>query len=165
MSVRERIKPIADVNYSCTVNERGNVMRRMAEYTAVFAVGAVGYALIELLWRGRTHWTMMLTGGVCMAFIYHTEKRYCDAPRWKRCLADTEMISLCELAVGFFVNILFDWHVWDYSSLPLNIFGQICPLYAFLWFMLCLPTTYMCTAMQKYILRRRADAASETSAL
>ena len=128
-------------------------MRKAAEYAAVFAVGAVGYALIELFWRGRTHWTMMLTGGVCMAFIYHTEKKYSGAARWKRCLADTEMISLCELTVGFFVNILLDWHVWDYSSLPFNIFGQICPLYALLWFLLCLPATYLCAALNKGIAR------------
>ncbi len=137
-------------------------MRKAAEYAAVFAVGAVGYALIELLWRGRTHWTMMLTGGACMAFIYFVEERYDNAPRWKRCLADTELISLLELTVGFFVNILLDWHVWDYSSLPFNLFGQICPLYAFLWFLLCMPATYLCAAMHKLVLHRRADAANET---
>ena len=131
-------------------------MRKAAEYATVFAVGAVGYALIEILWRGRTHWTMMLTGGVCMAFIYRTEEKYSAAPRWKRCLADTQMISLCELTVGFFVNMLLDWRVWDYSTQPLNIFGQICPLYAFLWFLLCLPATYLCAAMSKGIAHRRA---------
>ena len=130
-------------------------MRKVSVYAAVFSVGAVGYALIEMLWRGRTHWSMMLTGGACMAFIYFVERRYCAASRWRRCLADTVMISLSELIVGFFVNILLDWHVWDYSKLPLNLFGQICPLYAALWFLLCIPVTYVCTAVHAYAARRR----------
>ena len=36
----------------------------MKKQTAgLFLVGAGGYCLLELLWRGRTHWTMALTGG------------------------------------------------------------------------------------------------------
>ena len=130
-------------------------MRKVSVYAAVFSVGAVGYALIELLWRGRTHWSMMLTGGACTAFIYFVERRYCAASRWRRCFADTVMISLLELIVGFFVNILLDWHVWDYSKLPLNLFGQICPLYAALWFLLCIPVTYVCTAVSRIAAHRR----------
>lgn len=123
-------------------------MRRAGEYATVFLVGAVGYALIEILWRGRTHWSMALTGGACMAFIYFVEAQYSDEPRWKRCLADTLMILLSELVVGFFVNILLSWRVWDYSKLPLNIFGQVCLFYAVLWFLLCIPVTYICAAVR-----------------
>ncbi len=120
-------------------------MRKGFEYGAVFVIGSVGYALVELLWRGRTHWTMMLTGGTCLAFIYLTERRYGDAPRWKRCLVGTQVITLFELAVGFLVNVLLGWAVWDYSRLPFNLFGQICPRYCALWFLLCLPVTCLCT--------------------
>lgn len=119
-------------------------MQKSLEYGIVFAVGSVGYALVELLWRGRTHWTMMLTGGTCLALIYLTERRYSGAPRWKRCLVGTEVITILELAVGFLVNVLLGWAVWDYSRLPFNLFGQICPLYSALWFLLCLPVTRFC---------------------
>lgn len=119
-------------------------MRKALEYGIVFTVGAVGYALIEILWRGRTHWTMALTGGACLALIYKTEKRYGGAPRWKRCIVGSEVITLFELAVGFLVNILLGWAVWDYSSQPLNLFGQICPMYSLLWFLLCMPATRFC---------------------
>lgn len=120
------------------------MMQRTLEYGIVFMVGSVGYALVELVWRGRTHWTMMLTGGACLALIYLTERRYPRAPRWKRCLVGTQVITLAELAVGFLVNVLLGWAVWDYSCLPLNLFGQICPLYSALWFLLCLPVTHFC---------------------
>ncbi len=124
-------------------------MRKGFEYGVVFVIGAMGYALVELLWRGRTHWTMMLTGGTCLSFIYLTERRYGDAPRWKRCLVGAQVITLFELAVGFLVNVLLGWAVWDYSRLPLNLFGQICPRYCALWFLLCLPVTGLCTWLER----------------
>ena len=119
-------------------------MRKTLEYGMVFTVGAVGYALIEILWRGRTHWTMVLTGGACLALIYNTEKCYREAPRWKRCIVGAEVITLFELLVGFLANILLGLAVWDYSNQPLNLFGQICPLYCLLWFLLCIPVTRFC---------------------
>lgn len=39
-------------------------MEKFKEYAAVCTVGSVGYSAIEVLWRGFTHWTMALTGGV-----------------------------------------------------------------------------------------------------
>ena len=123
------------------------MMRKVVEYGTVFALGALGYAAVELLWRGHTHWTMMLTGGACFTLIYRTERRYSGAPMWKRCFAGAEIITLCELFVGFFVNILLGWAVWDYSNQPLNLFGQICPLYFGLWFLLCLPASKLCALL------------------
>lgn len=28
------------------------------EVLTVYAIGSIGYRMIEVLWRGRTHWTM-----------------------------------------------------------------------------------------------------------
>ena len=41
----------------------------MAKALIIFLFGGVGYGLIELLWRGRTHPSMVLTGGFCFAII------------------------------------------------------------------------------------------------
>ena len=124
-------------------------MQKVFEYGIVFLIGSVGYALVELLWRGRTHWTMMLTGGACLALIYLIQRRYPNAPRWKWCIVGMLVITIFELAVGFLVNILLGWAVWDYSRLPLNLFGQICPLYSMLWFWLCLPVTHFCAWLER----------------
>ena len=35
----------------------------MFEYLMVFLLGGAGYCLIEVLWRGFTHWSMALAGG------------------------------------------------------------------------------------------------------
>ena len=38
---------------------------KVLEYGGVFTAGGLGYGGLELLWRGRTHWSMLLCGGVC----------------------------------------------------------------------------------------------------
>ena len=43
------------------------------EVLTVYAIGSIGYRMIEVLWRGRTHWTMGICGGVCFLFIYVSE--------------------------------------------------------------------------------------------
>ena len=120
------------------------------DYTLAFFTGAAGYSLLEMLWRGYTHWTMSLAGGVCMLVIYCIN---CAAPGvsvWIRCLAGAAVITVTELVFGFGVNILLGWNVWDYSSLPLNFKGQICLLYSVLWYFLCFPITWICTAISEY---------------
>ncbi len=124
-------------------------MRKITEYGTVFTVGALGYGGVEILWRGHTHWTMILTGGICLSFIYLNEMHNFDAPIWKRCLAGSLVISLSEIIVGFVVNMLLGWDVWDYSSLPMNLFGQVCIIYSLLWFLLCFPVTGLCTWLRR----------------
>ena len=51
--------------------------------------------------------------------------------------------------MGFFVNILLAWNVWDYSDQAIHLFGQICPLYSALWFLLCIPCLYLCRAIRR----------------
>ena len=114
----------------------------LREYTAVFAVGGLGYGAIELIWRGRTHWTMALTGGACLSGLYALAQK--EHPLWKFCLEGAGMITAAELAVGLLVNRKLKWNVWDYSSVPLNLLGQICPLYSLLWYLICRPGNRVC---------------------
>ena len=37
--------------------------RLLNKYLFLFDVGGLLYILIELIWRGRSHWTMFLLGG------------------------------------------------------------------------------------------------------
>lgn len=126
-------------------------MKHVKEYAMVFATGGIGYTLVELLWRGYSHWTMTLTGGACLTFIYINEKVHGYAPVWKKCLAGSLFISTSELVVGFFVNIVLKWNVWDYSKQFFNLFGQVCPLYSGLWFLLCFPVIYLCRFMNNIL--------------
>jgi len=132
-------------------------MPKILEYATVGCLGAVGYMVIEILWRGYSHWTMALTGGVCFFIIYMNEELFFYAPLWKRCLVGSLAVTLIELVEGFFVNILLGWAVWDYSAVPFNVCGQICLLYSGLWFLLCMPLVFVCRHLRKmmqYLHRR-----------
>ena len=96
-------------------------------------VGGVGYTVIELIWRGRSHWTMSLAGGICfLAFsgIANTLKGY---PLILKAAVASVFVTALELGLGLVVNKLFDKEVWDYSDKRFNLLGQICPLYSALW--------------------------------
>lgn len=123
-------------------------MRKITECLAVFAIGALGYPLLEIMWRGFSHWTMAVTGGLCLLFIYRLEAEYSAVPAWKKCAAGSLFITLCELTVGFVVNILLGWAVWDYSGLRLDLFGQVSLLYSCIWFVLCIPALYLCRKLR-----------------
>ena len=41
----------------------------MLERLSLFCLGGGAYAALELAWRGTTHWTMFLAGGVCLCLL------------------------------------------------------------------------------------------------
>ena len=128
-------------------------MRKIGENCLVFGIGGMGYVLIELLWRGYSHWTMALTGGMCFLLIYRTDIAFPEAVMWKKCLAGSLIITELELTVGFLVNLLLRWNVWDYTNQPFNLFGQVCPVYSGLWFLLCIPLSYLCAGLKRWLER------------
>lgn len=111
----------------------------MKEQSAAFAVGAVGYPCIELLARGRTHWSMALLGGACVLALMWIARRFPAMPLVRQAALGAALITAAEFAVGVTVNLGLGWQVWDYSREFANLLGQICPLFSFFWFLLCLP--------------------------
>lgn len=117
------------------------------EYTLVFCIGAAGYSLVESLWRGYTHWTMTLTGGVCFLLIYLLNTHF-PAPTLIKILLCGGIITSVELVVGLVVNRHLGWHIWDYSNLHLQAFGQISLLYSLLWTLLSIPLLPLCRVIR-----------------
>lgn len=39
------------------------------KYLFLFGSGGLLYILIELIWRGYSHWTMFALGGICFVFL------------------------------------------------------------------------------------------------
>ncbi|MCI7304280.1 putative ABC transporter permease [Ihubacter massiliensis] len=104
----------------------------------IFTVGALGYGALEVLFRGFTHWTMMLTGGACLLTLYYLNLQFHKAPLMLKAACGALVITLYEFAVGLIVNLWYHWNIWDYSQMPGNVLGQICPLFTLIWFFLCL---------------------------
>ena len=106
------------------------ILRREA---VIFIIGAVGYGLIELLWRGRTHPTMLAAGGICFLLFSHIAHLFSGKPLIFKALLSALAVTAVELAFGMVFNVAFKMKVWDYSELPLNFMGQICLLFTALW--------------------------------
>ena len=62
-------------------------MDKIKEYFVVFASGGIIYSLIEVVFRGFTHWTMTLTGGAALLIIYITNIKIKTNGLIVRCLA------------------------------------------------------------------------------
>ena len=73
----------------------------MKKQTAgLFLVGAGGYCLLELLWRGRTHWTMALTGGAVLVGLNRLREQVRNEKQLSLCLCVAACITTAEYVVG-----------------------------------------------------------------
>lgn len=105
----------------------------------LFLIGGVLYCCVELLWRGRTHWTMAIVGGICFVVIGGLNNYIpWEMPLWKQAGVGSLFVTAMELVVGIPLNLFMKLHIWDYSSLPFNLLGQICLPFTIAWFFLSL---------------------------
>ena len=120
----------------------------MLKHTAVFLIGSALYGTIELLSRGWTHWSMLLAGGVCTCIMYlltnHTRLAL-----WQKWILSAATITTIEFICGVIFNLYLHWHIWDYSSRPYNILGQICPNYTLVWLGISVPGVWLCKQMHR----------------
>jgi len=99
----------------------------------LFAVGGGGYVGLEYFWRGRSHPTMFVLGGLCFTLLGQLR----TLRPGLRPLAGTTICTTGELVFGLLFNR--DFRIWDYRSLPLNLWGQVCLIYSLLWAVLTIP--------------------------
>ena len=104
-----------------------------------YSLGGAAYPLMELGFRGRSHWSMSLAGGLGMLGIHWIGTALPSLPFLLRCILCGGWITAVELAVGCGVNLLGKQGVWDYSNQPLQLWGQICLPYSLLWMLLSAP--------------------------
>ncbi|MBE6639167.1 MAG: hypothetical protein E7616_06905 [Ruminococcaceae bacterium] len=124
-------------------------LERILPYAAVFLLGGGLYCCLEVLWRGFTHWSMAPVGGICVLLIYCIEPLPYQI-LWKMVLCGIG-ITVVEGVSGFFLNMLFQLNVWDYSELFLNLFGQVCLLFTFIWVLLSYPGMKLCSFLRRHI--------------
>lgn len=103
----------------------------------LIGIGGLIYAMIELVFRGRTHWTMLIVGGLCFWLIgLVNEVMPWEVVFWKQCLLGSLIVTVVEFFSGCIINLGLGWNVWDYSNLPLNLLGQICLPFSLLWILI-----------------------------
>lgn len=146
----------------CPLNAQSNhevlLVNRVRNGMLVFLIGCCGYSFIEVVWRKYTHWTMALTGGVCFVILNNLFERCKKICLWKKCLLGALSITGVEFTVGCLVNRLLKWDVWDYSHMRGNVLGQVCPLYTFLWSLLCIPIAGISALLNRFVLEKNSPA-------
>ena len=122
---------------------------KLRKNLSLFSVGALGYGLIEVLWRGFTHSSMLFAGGFSFLSLSYIGERFKNAKLYKKALLGMAVITLIEFVFGVIFNLVLKKRVWDYSDRPFNILGQICPLFSVVWFFLSLIFIPLATKISK----------------
>ena len=110
----------------------------------VFIFGGVYYGCLETLWRGYTHWTMLVTGGACVLCLFLIGVFGEGKPLWQLCVSGCLFITAIELCSGWIVNLQLGLAVWDYSEKPLHYLGQISLTSSLFWLLLSFPGILLC---------------------
>lgn len=110
-------------------------MRRLSKWLVLFIIGGALYALLEICWRGYTHWTMMVLGGVLFLLIggLNEVALTWETPLILQGIYGAAITTAAELLAGVILNIYLGLGIWDYSQMPFNLLGQICLPFSLLW--------------------------------
>ena len=107
--------------------------------------GGTVYFLLEVAFKTltghpeRISWTMLI-----VAILLTVAVERCGyqlpwtVPLWLQALCCAALVTAVELVAGCVINLWLDLDVWDYSNIPGNFLGQICPQYSTVWWVLCL---------------------------
>ena len=105
-------------------------------YLVIFVVSGLIYMMLELIWRGRTHWTMFLCAGLCGLVMANVNNNLLNFETDFRIQVLTS--ALCCTAFEFLFGIIFngDFSIWDYRGLwgTIHILGdQVNILFFGIW--------------------------------
>lgn len=113
------------------------MIKKLFKNLFLFVVGGDIYILIEILYRGYSHLSMFLLGGVCFLCLGYINRFLpWETPLLLQMLIGAVIITALEFGTGCIVNLWLGWHVWDYSNVPFNLWGQICLPVSVGWYLL-----------------------------
>lgn len=105
----------------------------------LFYFGGSTYCTIEVFVREWSHWSMFLLGGLIFVLVGEMNQVWgWETSLLKQIAAGVGITLTGEFVTGCIVNLWLGWNIWDYSELPGNLLGQICPQFALLWIPLVL---------------------------
>ena len=115
-------------------------MKKIFKYIILLIYGGVIYYFIELIYRGFSHQSMILVGGICFVFIGLSNERYTyEMSLVKQMIISSIIVTVIEFVAGLILNVWLKLYIWDYSKLSFNLLGQISLQTSVMWFFLSLP--------------------------
>lgn len=111
-------------------------MKVFLKYLTLFLVGGAFYYALEVLFRGYSFPAMAGCGGLCFIICGVLNEKDRCMPLILQMAIAAFGITAIEFVFGLVLNVWLDLGMWDYSNMPGNILGQICPQFMVLWFFL-----------------------------
>ena len=109
-------------------------LKAILKHAVLTLCGGCVYFLIEMAWRGHSHWTMAVLGGVCFVLIGDINEFIpWNMPLVLQGAIGSGIVTLLELVSGIILNLWLGLGIWDYSNMPFNFLGQICLPFSLLW--------------------------------
>lgn len=102
----------------------------------LFIIFGLLYCGLEILWRGYTHPSMFVVGGICCLLVRLINEITPEMPMWLQCLLSAIIITIIEFLSGCILNLWLGLGVWNYINMPLNLLGQVCLSFSVAWFFL-----------------------------
>jgi len=108
----------------------------MKRIITLWALLGAAYVALEVLFRGYSHPSMFIVGGLCGVLVgaLNQAPGFYKAPVVLQAAAGAAVVLAVEFLSGCVLNLWLCLDVWDYSGLPGNVLGQICPAFGLLWF-------------------------------
>lgn len=130
-------------------------MGRVVDDFVTWFAGGMIYFYFEILFRGYSHYSMIICGGLCVLIVGRLGKLFFDSfenkflPIILIMLFGSIIITSLEYVTGIIVNVELNNCVWDYSERDYNVSGQICLEFSALWSALSL----LCVAIDDIVRR------------
>ena len=113
------------------------MLDRVLKSITLWLWGGFIYYAVEMAWRGYSHPTMFVVGGLCFLIIGGINNIFpWDMGLLWQSLLGGVAITAVELISGLILNVWLGLGIWDYSGIPFNLFGQICLPFCGLWVLL-----------------------------
>lgn len=112
------------------------IQKKILKNISIFNIFGIIYFILEVLYRGHSHPTMYLVGGLCGFFIGMINEVTPKMNILYQMLLGSVIITLLEFISGYILNIKLGLGIWDYSNLRFNFMGQICLEFWVCWFIL-----------------------------
>lgn len=109
-------------------------MKTVLKHAVLALIGGCIYYAIEVAWRGHSHWTMAVLGGICFVLVGGINEFFpWSMPLALQGVIGAAVITALEFVSGVVLNVWLGLGIWDYSAMPLNVLGQICLPFTLLW--------------------------------
>lgn len=110
----------------------------MKRILTLWAALGVVYVALEVIFRGYSHPSMFIVGGLCGVLVGAINQcpRFYNAPVFLQSIIGALIVLCVEFVSGCILNLWLGLGVWDYSGMAGNLLGQVCPAFGLLWFLI-----------------------------